>query len=114
MGSMKAERQNILRLNSTNIRSGADDDGWYTVSAGRKGQAYRVLPANPPKPGEIKELREKAHLSQREFADAIGVSASSVSSWEKGDKTPNGLVCRYLDMLERDGGLAGKHLETEA
>ena len=102
------------RINSTNILSGIDTDGRYTVHAGRKGQTYHVLPANPLSPDEIKGLREKANLSQREFADAIGVSVSAVSSWENGKKVPDGLACRYLDMLERDGGLIGRYIETEA
>ena len=28
--------------------------------------------------------------------------------------SPDGLACRYLDMLERDGGLIGKYVEEEA
>ena len=102
------------RINSTNIMSGIDTDGRYTVHAGRKGQTYHVLPTNTPSPDEIKGLREKAELSQKEFADAIGVSVSAVSSWENGKKVPDGLACRYLDMLERDGGLIGRYIETEA
>ncbi len=105
--------QDPIRVNSTNILSGIDTDGRYTVHAGRKGQTYHVLPTNPPSPGEIKGLREKANLSQKEFADAIGVSVSAVSSWENGRKVPDGLACRYLDMLERDGGLIGKYVEME-
>ncbi|MBR1634268.1 MAG: helix-turn-helix domain-containing protein [Lachnospiraceae bacterium] len=105
---------NPPRINSTNILSGIDANGHYTIHAGRKGQTYHVLPANPPSPDEIKELRKKADFSQREFADAIGVSVSAVSSWENGKKVPDGLACRYLDMLERDGGLIGRCIETEA
>lgn len=106
--------QNYPKINSTNILSGIDADGRYTVHGGKKGQAYRVLPADPPKPEAIKEMRKKANLSQSEFAAAIGVSASAVASWEKGRKVPEGLACRYLDMLERDGGLLGRYIETEA
>ena len=106
-----ASIQTTPRINSTNILSGIDTDGRYTVHAGRKGQIYHVLPANPPSPEQIKGLRESANFSQREFADAIGVSVSAVSSWENGKKVPDGLACRYLDMLERYGGLNGRHIE---
>ena len=106
--------QNAPRINSISIVSGMDTDGRYTVHAGRKGQTYHVLPANPPSPDEIKELREKADLSQREFADAVGVSVSAVSSWENGKTVPDGLACRYLDMLGRDEELIGKYVEEKA
>ena len=72
--------ESIPRINSTNILTGIDTDGRYTVHAGRKGQTYHVLPANPPSLDKIKGLREKADISQREFADAIGVSVAVVSS----------------------------------
>lgn len=106
--------QSMLRINSTSILSGIDMDGRYTVHGGKKGQAYCVLLADPPSPEEIKGMRKKANLSQREFAATIGVSASAVSSWEKGSKVPEGLACRCLDILGRNGGLLGRYIEMEA
>ena len=97
--------RNILRLNSTNILSGADNDGWYTVHAGRKGQSYRILPANPPEPEEITALRESLGMKKGEFAEALGVSAAAVSAWENGKKRPDGIASRLLDMIRMDGSL---------
>ncbi|MDP4093958.1 MAG: helix-turn-helix transcriptional regulator [Bacillota bacterium] len=37
----------------------------------------------------IKELRKKSLLSQNDFAQAIGVSFSTVNRWEKGKVLPN-------------------------
>lgn len=37
----------------------------------------------------IKDLRRKLHMSQAEFADAVGVSMRTVGSWERGDSFPN-------------------------
>jgi transcriptional regulator with XRE-family HTH domain len=37
----------------------------------------------------IKELRKKLHISQLEFAEAIGVSMRTVGSWERGESVPN-------------------------
>lgn len=37
----------------------------------------------------IKELRKKLHISQSEFADAVGVSMRTVGSWERGESFPN-------------------------
>ena len=98
----------IPRINSTNVLSGIDADGRYTVHAGRKGQTYRVLPANPPSPMEIKGLREGLGLTQKEFAETIGVSPSTVSSWENGTKAPDGITSRLLDMMGRDSFISTK------
>lgn len=40
-------------------------------------------------PARLKELRLSAKLSQKEFADSIGLSPMSISSYETGNKTPS-------------------------
>jgi len=37
----------------------------------------------------LKQLRTKLKLSQRDFADKVGVTASALSSYEKGQKNPS-------------------------
>lgn len=37
----------------------------------------------------IKALRKKLHISQTEFANAVGVSLRTVGSWERGESVPN-------------------------
>lgn len=37
---------------------------------------------------KIKELREKAKLTQAELADALGVKRVTVSQWERGENKP--------------------------
>ena len=37
----------------------------------------------------IKEIRMKSLLSQNDFANAVGVSFSTVNRWEKGHTAPN-------------------------
>lgn len=44
----------------------------------------------------IKELRERAGLTQIEFAEAIGVTQSTVSQWEGGKICPNTAKLRKL------------------
>ena len=38
---------------------------------------------------EIKNIRRKCLFNQTEFAEAIGVSFSSVNRWENGKSVPN-------------------------
>ena len=40
-------------------------------------------------PNEIKKLRERALLTQTEFADIVGVVFSTVNRWEAGKARPN-------------------------
>lgn len=40
-------------------------------------------------PEEIKKLRERALLTQMEFAEIVGVAFSTVNRWEVGKARPN-------------------------
>ena len=41
-------------------------------------------------PEEVREIREKLHKSQSEFAQMIGVSISTLQNWEQGRRQPEG------------------------
>ncbi len=96
---------NAVRVNSTNIISGIDDGGMMAVRGGRKGQVYHVRPAEAPAPEEIRKLRKDAGLKREEFADVFGVSVSAVSSWETGRRMPDGIACRFFDILMENDGI---------
>jgi DNA-binding transcriptional regulator YiaG len=67
-----------------------------TTPLERLAAAKRDLP--PPK--ERRRLREGAGLSIREFAHALGVSATSVARWETGERQPHGPFLHvYVDGL---------------
>ncbi len=47
-------------------------------------------------PNEIKIIRQKALLSQTEFAEAISVSFATVNRWESGKTTPKMTTMRKI------------------
>ena len=52
---------------------------------------------------EIKEIRRKCLLSQTEFADAIGVSFSTVNRWENEKAIPNYQALKKIkDFCEKN------------
>lgn len=50
----------------------------------------------------IRRIRHSLNVSQREFADLLNVSLSTVRSWEQGVRTPDGSSLRLLDIAERE------------
>ena len=50
---------------------------------------------------QIKELRYRTGMTQREFADLMGVSASTVSKWETGAHPPTRDRRIALTMIDR-------------
>ena len=52
---------------------------------------------------DIKALREQLNLSQPVFAKYLNTTKSTVSKWEQGDKKPNGIAQRLLNVISSKG-----------
>ncbi|HJZ43584.1 MAG TPA: helix-turn-helix domain-containing protein [Hyphomicrobiaceae bacterium] len=52
---------------------------------------------------EIRQVRERAGLSQAVFARYLNLTASYVSQLERGDKRPSGATAKLLDVVRRKG-----------
>jgi DNA-binding transcriptional regulator YiaG len=82
------------------------------VSPQERFPSHTVFSVPNPKayaPPAVIKLRKQLGLSQRAFADLLGVSRVLVQSWERGVRTPSRMACRLLDTINRDpaGWLAG-------
>jgi DNA-binding XRE family transcriptional regulator len=52
----------------------------------------------------LRAVRVRSAITQREVANAIGVSRQAVARYEAGDRTPSGEACeQYIDLLQRLG-----------
>lgn len=52
--------------------------------------------------GDARRLRELARLSQSEVGRSVGVDASTVARWERGERLPRGeAAIRYARLLDR-------------
>ena len=50
-------------------------------------------------PEMVKDVRKTLRMSQTIFAQFLGVSASTVRSWEQGQNPVPGIACRFLDEI---------------
>jgi putative transcriptional regulator len=68
------------------------------IKAGRRrlGSAWVVNPV------EIKKVRARLQVSQREFALLIGVSARTLQNWEQGRRQPEGPAKALLRVTVRN------------
>lgn len=51
----------------------------------------------------IKEIRERAAMSQAVFAKVLNVTTSLVSQWERGEKRPSGPSLKLLNLVNQKG-----------
>ncbi len=68
----------------------------------RTGRFQIVTVPKPASPAEVKATRKALHVSQVGFAGIVGVSAQSVTSWERGIRRPDGVTSRVIRLLRRD------------
>ena len=62
-----------------------------------------LTPVEPLAPEAIKQIREKAHMSQATFALALNVTPIVVSRWERGEARPSGPSLKLLALAEKKG-----------
>jgi putative transcriptional regulator len=60
------------------------------------------LQPSPHNPELVKQTRKVLRVSQRLFAQFLGVSTKCVQSWEQGDTTPQPMACRFMDEIRHD------------
>lgn len=51
---------------------------------------------------DIRKLRKRLHLSQREFARRLRISPVTVRNWEQGKRFPSGPSCSLLRVLFKE------------
>lgn len=65
----------------------------------------KVIPLPDYKAEDIKEIRMKVDMTQRVFADFMGVSVKTVEAWEAGKNEPSGPAKRVLSLIISNPGL---------
>ncbi len=60
-------------------------------------------PIEPLQPEQIKQIREKANVSQSVFAALLNTSVSTVQKWEVGQKRPTGIALKLLHLVQEKG-----------
>ena len=51
---------------------------------------------------DVKAIRTKLHVSQAEFAEAMGTSVDTIKSWETKRRNPIGLAAKVLATIQDD------------
>ena len=57
-------------------------------------------------PLDVKKIREKTGLSQRDFSILVHVSLRTLQNWEQGKRSPTGAAKALLRILDRSPELA--------
>jgi putative transcriptional regulator len=70
-------------------------EGIQTIKAG-EGKRTRF-----DVPGDIVQIRNSLHLSQKGFSTLLGVSERTLQEWEQGRRKPTGPACALLRVAQK-------------
>ena len=74
-----------------------DGDAWTDEDFAR---AHVVYP--PPSAEEVRALRERLSLSQKQFADRFGFRVETIQQYEQGRRAPSGPATTLLRVIAAD------------
>ncbi len=61
---------------------------------------------------DAKKVREKVGLSQRDFAELVGVSIDTIQNWEQRRRNPSGPAAALLRIVDSAPDIAYKAIKT--
>lgn len=62
-----------------------------------------LTPIHPLTPEDIRNIREREHVSQSVFSHYLNVTTGVISKWERGEKIPSGPSLKLLLLVEKKG-----------
>ncbi|MCL2427454.1 MAG: helix-turn-helix domain-containing protein [Oscillospiraceae bacterium] len=68
-----------------------------------------VSPLHTYTSSEIRAIRVQQNMTQKIFAEALGVSVKTIEAWESGINHPSGIARRMLELLSLDDSLLERY-----
>ena len=85
------------------LKEGLQEAIEFEKGKGRaKTATYMIEPVKKYTNTEIKQIRNKAGMTQATFANYLGVSQKTVEAWELGRTHPTGPAYRLINILDED------------
>jgi putative transcriptional regulator len=84
-----------------------DGDAWTDVEFARSRIVYP-----PPAPEEMRALRARLALSQKQFADRFGFTVDAIQQYEQGRRRPSGPAATLLQVIAAEPDTVARALRT--
>jgi len=101
--TLQAAHAAITRLSETGFTLCriAEGAGLPTLAADLAALNVRVYRRRAVAPGMITEVRARRGLSQREFAEMLGIDVSTLQNWEQGRNRPDAAALNLILMFDK-------------
>ena len=81
------------------IIDGLHDALRHTQGRSEDNKEYRVL---VPEQVDVRDVRHRLRMTQKEFAQSFGFSVYSIRNWEQGKRQPEGPARVLLTVIDRE------------
>lgn len=61
---------------------------------------------------KVRDIRNRCGLTQKLFAELLGVSQKTVEAWESGRNVPHGPAQRFLSVLDQHEELREQYIQS--
>ena len=65
------------------------------------GKETKII-VHKPKPVDVKAIREKSGMTQKQFSDIFGLSVGTLRHWEQGARNPRGPALVLLNVMDKN------------
>ena len=65
------------------------------------GKETKII-VHKPKPVDVKAIRKKAGMTQKQFSDVFGLSVGTLRHWEQGARNPQGPALVLLNVMDKN------------
>jgi putative transcriptional regulator len=72
-------------------------------------RSVTVVPVKDYSAEEVKEIRKSTGMTQKLFAEYMGVSDKTVEAWEAGTNRPSGPSSRMLSLMEENSSFVEEY-----
>lgn len=89
------------------IKSGLNQAISHTKGEPVKAVVHEITPL------DVKAIRSKVGMTQREFAASFGISLGTLRHWERGDRQPHGPARVLLNVVAKEPKLVLRTLASQ-
>jgi DNA-binding transcriptional regulator YiaG len=109
MEALREEIRNLPPATEEQIEAWAEEDGGALTDEELANMRW-VYP--PPTPDEMRALRARLAMSQKQFADSFGFTVDAIQQYEQGRRRPSGPAATLLQVIAADPDAVARALAS--
>lgn len=100
---LKVLQDTVKSLYDNGIMDETTKQEFQVIFSSSEELPYEPMEVEDLGPGDIKNLRDREHLSKADFALYLNTTIPTIERWERGTKKPTGPELKLLNIVKKKG-----------